>query len=54
MKRYYVVNDFFGLRVYDSKCKEEFYFDDNEKTKIKKLLRDDYVRLLCHVGRTIR
>lgn len=46
MKRYYVVNDFFGLRVYDSKCKEEFYFDDNEKTKIKKLLRDDYEEII--------
>lgn len=42
MKRYFLVNEYFGIRVYDSKCKKEHYFDFKESEKIKDLLCGEY------------
>lgn len=42
MKRYFVVNEYFGLRVYDSKEKKEYYFDSKDSKKIKDLLCGEY------------
>lgn len=42
MKRYFVVNEYFGIRVYDSKRKREYYFDSKESKKIKDLLCGEY------------
>ena len=42
MKRYFIVNEFFGIRVYDSIKKKEFYFAKEEEDKIKSLLNGDY------------
>lgn len=41
MKRYFLVKEFFGIRVYDSKLKKEYYFDKTEQDKIINLLKDD-------------
>ena len=38
MKRYIIVKEFFGVRVYDSVCKVEQYFDNSNSEKICKLL----------------
>lgn len=42
MKRYFLVNEYFGIRVYDSKLKKEYYFDDKIANQIKKMLEGDY------------
>lgn len=42
MKRYFIVNEYFGIRVYDSKRKKEMYFNTKESKKIKELLNGDY------------
>lgn len=42
MKRYYIVNEFFGSRIYDSVQKKEMYFDKINTVKIKKLLEGNY------------
>jgi len=42
MKRYYVVNEYFGIRVYDSKMKKEYYFNSKESKKITDLLDGEY------------
>ncbi len=42
MKRYFIVNEYFGIRVYDSKTKKESYFNSKESEKIKSLLSGDY------------
>ncbi len=33
MKRYFIVEEYFGIRVYDSKLKKEYYFDKNLEKK---------------------
>lgn len=43
MKRYFVVNEFFGIRVYDSIKKKEFYYDKETSEQIKKMLDDQYI-----------
>lgn len=42
MKRYFIVEEFFGIRVYDSVLKKEYYFDSKEEDKIKNLLQNEY------------
>lgn len=41
--RYYIVKEFFGIRVFDSVEKTETYFDCANEEKVKKLLVNDYV-----------
>lgn len=41
-KRYFIVNEFFGIKVYDSKNKKEYYFKKEESSYIKSLLEGDY------------
>lgn len=36
MKRYFVVNEFFGVRIYDSKYKKEYYYNNQVADLIKK------------------
>ena len=38
MKRYFIVNEYFGSRVYDSKNKKEYYYDKTTSEQIKKML----------------
>ncbi len=45
MERYYFVNEFFGMRVYDSKKKMELYFAHEMRANVKKLLEGDYVEI---------
>lgn len=47
MKRYTIVNEYFGIRVYDSKNKKEYYYDREIKDKIKNMLDGEY-RLIDH------
>ncbi len=42
MKRYFLVNEYFGIRVYDSKYKKEYYFEFKDSKKIKDLLCGEY------------
>lgn len=42
MKRYFIVNEYFGIRVYDSKLKQELYFNKNDSVRIKSLLTGNY------------
>ena len=42
MKRYFVVNEFFGKRVYDSLTKKENYYSDEEFEKVKNDLEGNY------------
>jgi len=42
MKRYFIVNEYFGVRVYDSKMMKEYYFDSKDSLKIKNLLYGEY------------
>lgn len=42
MKRYFIVNEFFGIRVYDSKLKKEYYYEHSVSEQIKKMLEGDY------------
>lgn len=42
MKRYFIVNEFFGIRVYDSKEKKELYYHCDESKNIKKELEGQY------------
>jgi len=42
MKRYYIVNEYFGIRVYDSKNKKEYYYDKQSSSQIKKMLEGEY------------
>lgn len=41
MKRYFIVKEFFGIRVYDSKQKREFYFQKSEENKIINMIKDN-------------
>ncbi len=38
MKRYFIVDEYFGSRVYDSKNKAEEYYDIKETEEIKRKL----------------
>lgn len=42
MNRYYIINEYFGIRVYDSIRKKEFYFNHDSKEQIKILLKGEY------------
>ena len=42
MKRYFIVEEFFGIRVYDSKLKKEYYYDKHISESIKEMLDGDY------------
>ena len=42
MRRYFVVNEFFGKRVYDSLTKKEMYYYDNEFELVKEKIKDNY------------
>ena len=42
MKRYYIVKEYFGIRVYDSKTKKEFYYNQDEVDNIMSMLDGDY------------
>lgn len=42
MKRYFIVNEFFGSRVYDSIEKKEKYYNTEETKLIKEKLKDQY------------
>ena len=42
MKRFFIVDEFFGIRVYDSKLKKEYYYDKKAENQIKKMLEGDY------------
>ena len=42
MKRYFIVNEYFGSRVYDSKNKKEYYYDKTTSEQIKKMLDGEY------------
>ena len=42
MNRYFIVEEFFGIRVYDSKLKKEYYYDTKTGDSIKKMLDGDY------------
>ena len=42
MKRYYIVKEFFGIRVYDSVTKKEFYYESGEENNIINMLEDNY------------
>lgn len=45
MKRYFIVDEYFGSRVYDSKDKKEEYYDIKETEKIKEKLYGDYIEI---------
>ena len=45
MKRYFIVKEFFGSRVYDSVEKKELYFDKENTEKIKILLKNNYIEI---------
>ncbi len=45
MKRYFIVNEFFGSRVYDSVEKVEKYYNKAETKKIKKELEYNYTEI---------
>lgn len=42
MKRYFVVEEFFGIRIYDAKLKKEFYYDEQTGDNVKKMLDEEY------------
>ena len=42
MKRYFIVEEYFGIREYDSKMKKEFYYDKNTAGQIKRMLDGEY------------
>lgn len=42
MKRYYIVNEFFGIRVYDSINKKEYYYDTKAENQIKEMLKEQF------------
>lgn len=43
MKRYYLVKEFFGIRVYDSKNKKEYYYPHEYENQIMKMLDNQYI-----------
>ena len=42
MKRYFIVNEFFGSRVYDSITKKEIFLDKENTVKVKSILENEY------------
>ena len=42
MKRYFIVKEYFGIRVYDSKTKKEFYYNQDESENIIGMLEGEY------------
>lgn len=44
-KRYFIVNEFFGSRVYDSVEKTETFFDKDNTIKLKGLLKNNYTEI---------
>ena len=45
MKRYFIVDGYFGARVYDSKDKTEEYYDIKETEKIKRKLLGNFIEI---------
>ncbi len=45
LKRYFIVNEFFGSRVYDSVEKTETFFDKDNTIKLKGLLKNNYTEI---------
>lgn len=45
MKRYFIVDEYFGSRVYDSKNKTEEYYDNKETEEIKGKLLGDFIEI---------
>ena len=45
MKRYIIVNEFFGLKLYDNIKKKEFYFSNNYKNIVKEILEGNYIEI---------
>ncbi len=42
MKRYFIVQEYYGIRLYDSKLKKEYYYDYNQGEIVKKQLEGQY------------
>lgn len=42
MKRYFIVEEYFGFRIYDSKMKKEYYFNSENQDQIKQMLVGNY------------
>lgn len=42
MKRYYIVKEYFGIRVYDSVTKKEFYYESTDADNIIAMLEGEY------------
>lgn len=42
MNRYIVVNEFFGIRVFDTELKNQLYFSNEQKSNIMKLIKGNY------------
>ena len=40
MKRYFIVNEYFGSRVYDSKNKTEEYYNSEDTEKIRNVVQE--------------
>jgi radical SAM protein with 4Fe4S-binding SPASM domain len=53
MKRYFIVNEFFGSRVYDSAIKKERYYNEEDTIKIKKELEGNYVEISNNTDKSI-
>lgn len=45
MKRYFIVDEYFGSRVYDSKNKTEEYYDIKKTEEIKRKLLGDFIEI---------
>lgn len=45
MKRYFIVDEYFGSRVYDSKNKTEEYYDIKETEEIKRKLLGNFIEI---------
>lgn len=42
MNRYIIVNEFFGIRIFDTLLKKQLYFSNEQKNSIMKLIDGDY------------
>ena len=45
MKRYFIVDEYFDSRVYDSKNKTEEYYDIKETEEIKRKLLGNFIEI---------
>lgn len=43
MKRYFIVKEYFGIRVYDSNLKKEYYYSKDIENKIINMLENEYI-----------